>query len=253
MNPLTQLIQTIFGAGENVREWKPDASGYTDKWKQTKPNILQRLRGINVSSPDPQVMPSASPVADYTTERQNDPRYANLPPNKGFMPSQGQVMGSYTPTVEPVQSPVASSKPSMARNPAVSRFNIPQVVHSAIEQAATRYGIPTSLLYDIALQESSFNPTARAADAGFADSTAAGLFMFNDPTWDTVKKYAGMPGSSLQLPSNPNKMDPYLSALAAAYLISKGQLGRWDESKGVWGPHYSSEELEPYYTQTLGR
>lgn len=134
-----------------------------------------------------------------------------------------------------------------ARNPAVSKFKIPDNVHSAINKASTEFGVPASLLYDIALQESSFNPTLKNSLPG---STAAGLFQFTDGTWDTVNNYANMQGSSLKNWNNPDKMDPEASARATAYLIKNGQLGRWNASQGVWGPQYGQDELQDFYSQT---
>lgn len=146
--------------------------------------------------------------------------------------------------VAPSQAPRAT-----ARNPAVSKYTIPSSVEEAINQAAAKFGIPPSLLYDIALQESSFDPTLRNPQEG---STASGLFQFTQPTWDTVQNYASMPDSSLKgvLPTG-DRMNPLDSALAAAYLIKMGQLGRWNASQGVWGPHYDQSELAPYYAQTV--
>jgi hypothetical protein len=145
------------------------------------------------------------------------------------------------------QMPVQTPPSTTARNPAVSKFTIPENVHSAINKASTEFGIPASLLYDIALQESSFDPTLRNSQPG---STAAGLFQFTDGTWDTVNNYANMEGSSLSNWNNPDKMDANASARAAAYLIKNGQLGRWNASQGVWGPQYSRDELNSYYSQT---
>ena len=155
--------------------------------------------------------------------------------------------------VQPVQTindykPAPMVQQTMgARNPAFSRYNVSAPVRTAIENAANEFNIPSSLLYDIALQESSFNPTLRNQQAG---STAEGLFQFTNGTWDTVNRYARMPGSSLRNWNNPNKLDVNSNARAAAYLIKNGQLGRWNASQGVWGPQYSKEEVQPFYSQT---
>lgn len=162
-----------------------------------------------------------------------------------------------------IQPEIESATPSptvsdlLARNPAVTNFQISPIVEEAIRRASIKYGVPPSLLYDIALQESSFNPTAdpfaegrgtEYAEAGYP----RGLFQITQPTLRDLMNYGTMPGNTLEL-SNTDLFDPYTNALMAAYLISKGQLGRWDASKGVWGPFYSEEELEPYYRQTPGR
>ena len=145
----------------------------------------------------------------------------------------------------PQQNPSRNAV-QMARNPNGKDFNISDTVKLAIEMAAKKYDIPASLLYDIALQESSFDPKKRNPQQGV---TAQGLFQFNDPTWETVRKYDADPKNSIELANN-NRMDPVTSAMAAAYLIKHGQLGRWDASKGVWGQHYKPEELKSYYSQT---
>lgn len=164
-----------------------------------------------------------------------------------------------SPTAQPQQSPISTVAPTAipqpskveARNPAISKFRITPAVSSALTTAANTFGLPPSILYDIALQESSFNPNlTNSTPAGVQAGNPKGLFQFTDGTWETVKNYANRPGSSLKLP-NDNRFDPLTNALAAAYLIKNGQLGRWDASKNVWGSYYNDEELDPYYSQTL--
>lgn len=185
----------------------------------------------------------------------NAPRYPTPTTGPTSTPTMPQpTMQPKSPVQEYARTETTPSKSYSAkgRNPKSGDFRISESVVDAIKNAANMYGVPEELMYDIAMQESSFDPGRRAQDWGFPDSTAAGLFMFNDPTWQTVQNYAGMPGSSLQLPQNANKMDPNVSALAAAYLIANGQLGRWDASKNVWGQYYSDEDLEPFYSQSGG-
>lgn len=122
-------------------------------------------------------------------------------------------------------------------------------VIDAISKAADQYKVPADLLFDIAAQESMFNPTARAAENGFPDSSATGLFQFTNGTWDTVNNYGKQPGSTLRLPSN-DRLDPYANAAAAAYLIANGQLGRWNASQNVWGGGYDLNDLLDFYAQT---
>lgn len=160
-------------------------------------------------------------------------------------PASNLQFKSGTPAVGEGTAPAVNT--GMGRNPSMGKFNVPSVVHDAIQKAATEFGVPASLLYDIALQESSFNPSLQNPQEG---STAAGLFQFTNGTWDTVGNYARMQGSSLKNWNNPDKMDPYANARAAAYLIKNGQLGRWDASKGVWGPYYKPEEIQSYYSQS---
>lgn len=147
----------------------------------------------------------------------------------------------------PTPTPHTSGGVMYGRNPSTKIAN--STARSAIEAAAKQYGVPAALMYDIAMQESSLNPDARNPEPGV---TAAGLFQINNPTWDTIHKYGNMPGSTLKLPSS-NHMDPNTNAAAAAYLISKGQLGRWDASKNVWGKFWPDDELNTlgFYSQTL--
>jgi len=167
--------------------------------------------------------------------------YSTTPPRQATVQApQGIPQASPTPT------PLQMAQQIMARNPNVKNYNITPEVERAITSASSQYGVPASLLGDIALQESSFNPTLRNPEEGV---TAAGLFQFNDPTWDTVMNYAKKEGTTLKLPNN-DRMDPNTAAMAAAYLIKNGQLGRWDASKGVWGTYYKPEELTSYYSQT---
>lgn len=161
--------------------------------------------------------------------------------NKGNKQKKAEQIVKPSPQAEVVKAALYQ-----ARNPNVKDFNISDTVKSAIDMAAKKYDIPASLLYDIALQESSFDPSKRNPQPGV---TASGLFQFNDPTWETIQNYDRNPKNSIELTNN-NRMDPNTSAMAAAYLIKHGQLGRWDASKGVWGQYYKPEELKSYYSQT---
>lgn len=151
-----------------------------------------------------------------------------------------------TATPEPSPTPIQSK---LARNPHIVNFRISTKVKSAINKAADQFDIPATLLFDIALQESSFDPSKENLDAP-PGLNPQGLFQFTDSTWEIIKVYNSMEGGSLDLP-NFNRFDPITNATAAAYLIKFGQLGRWDASKGVWGPYYTDEELESYYSQRL--
>jgi len=188
-----------------------------------------------------------------------------IPPNlvQSTNPERVIRSGKLTPTIaqrrdetifNPFSTPTPTSTPTepitpqiTARNPNYSKYNPQPVVVDAITRAAKQYDMDPSILFDVALQESSFNPNSINKTTGLNDS---GLFQFTDSTWQTVKNYANMPGSTLKLPSD-NRLDPYTNALAAAYLIAHGQLGRWNSSKNVWGQYYKPEELQQYYSQTL--
>jgi hypothetical protein len=220
---LDKIMTTLFGSGTY--------STATNQWTQDEPNIIQRaMKKIESKFNFGRNTPDPTPTEQYSQKATPAP----------------------TPAVQYVEPP----KPEVntqrgARNPNVSKFNIAEGVKDAIEAAANLYNIPASLLYDIALQESSFIPDNSAARNGFPESTARGLFMFNDPTWNTIlNSYNNKPGMTLSLP-NTERNDPKTAALATAYLIKNGQLGRWNESQGVWGPYYTQEELSPYYSQTV--
>ena len=156
------------------------------------------------------------------------------------------------PTPQPIieQQPEPTPTPMLARNQSLSKFTVTPQVETAIRSAATEHKLAgPEILGDIAIQESSMDPTNSAERGGFANSTSKGLYMFNDPTWQTVQNYRNMPGSSLKL-DNEDRFDPNTSARSAAYLIANGQLGRWYPSAAIWAPNYTWEELQPYLTQT---
>jgi hypothetical protein len=158
-----------------------------------------------------------------------------------------------SPTAVPSPTPTPYPKEQMGRNPNIAKYKPQPVVVDAIVKAAKQYNMDPSILFDIAMQESSFRANADPYKEGRGEEYAKagypkGLFQFTDGTWSTVQNYANMPNSTLQLP-NTDRFDPYSSALAAAYLIAHGQLGRWDASKNVWGPYYTEQELAPYYSQ----
>jgi hypothetical protein len=153
-----------------------------------------------------------------------------------------------TPT--PTQKPTATPTPQQyqyGRMADTNKVNVDPSIKSAIEQAAKKYDVPKELLYDIAFSESTIGKNAGKNP----ESTSSGLYQFNDPTWQSVLKYAQMPNSSLKLP-NQDKNDPVSQALATAYLIKFGQLGRWDASRDKWGQNYKPEELQGYYKQSPG-
>lgn len=175
----------------------------------------------------------------------------------GFTEPMQQPKGSDFAQVAPSPSPIAKLANAMfGRTQKAQGLKPSQDVVNAITAAAKAYDLPVDLMFDIAAQESMFDPNARAQDNGFDGtnlpfSSASGLYQFTDGTWDTVRNYGNMPGNSLKMP-NWNRMDPYANAMAAAYLIKNGQLGRWDASRGVWGEPYAGERanFEQYYAQT---
>lgn len=169
--------------------------------------------------------------------------------------------GSLTPTQAspaPIQQPKKISVPRISGRGRITKttdMSLLPNVEDAIFKAATKYDVPASLLYDIAFSESSLDPRKRnISGEGLKAGTPKGLFQFTPGTWDTVLNYSRDPASSLHgvLPTE-DVFDPYTNALAAAYLIKFGQLGKWDASEWNWGEHYDlAGELEElgFYEQS---
>ena len=178
-------------------------------------NIIQLLQSITQNKNNGMLNPIVNPA--YTQEERNKP--VNTP--------------------KPTPAPVSKNGQMYGRNPDTVNAN-PDITN-AIKQATQKFNIPTALLFDIAMAENSLQTSGKSTDPR---STATGAFQFNDPTWETVLNYARNPEMSLYgvLP-NEDRNDPVTNALAAAYLIKFGQLGRWDASKGNWGKFWPDEEL----------
>jgi hypothetical protein len=122
-----------------------------------------------------------------------------------------------------------------------------------IVKYADQYGVPKDLALDIAYTESKLQADNAAAKHGFdgktinkktgkpyPKSSAAGLFMFTDATWDELKQKGVITKDAV-------KTDPDQNAKAAMWSISKGKLGKWDASKPKWGKYYTEEELKKFY------
>lgn len=124
----------------------------------------------------------------------------------------------------------------------------PESVISPISQASSKFNVPLDLLLDIAFSESSYNPQTKN------EIGATGLYQFTPETWQDVLRYARNPQMSLYgaLPTE-DPTDPLTNALAAAYLIKMGQLGKWDASEWNWGQKYTPQELEDlgFYDQSI--
>ena len=126
-------------------------------------------------------------------------------------------------------------------------------VRNIIKEAAEKYNVNPDLMTDIAAAESSFDPIRKASEHGFDGvtldpdgniypySSATGLFQFTDATWEDAIK--NVP----EISNFEQRLDPSLNALAAAYFISNGFLGKWSASTGQWKEDYTDEELAAYY------
>lgn len=173
-------------------------------------------------------------------------------PEQAVRTTTPAVLPTVKPTVTPTITPAVTETPTVtARNPAVSNYVIPDSVHKAIKVASDTFKLNPSILYDVALQESSFDPNlVNTTPAGKKAGNPTGLYQFTDNTWKTIlNSYNDKLGMSLHLPTT-DRTDPTTNAMAAAYLIKMGQLGRWNASQGVWGPQYTQDETKPYYAQT---
>lgn len=86
----------------------------------------------------------------------------------------------------------------------------PRRVLQAIRLAAVTYHVPETLLRRRAWCESRYDTAAVNQSSG-----AAGLFQFIASTWRSTP-YAAW-----------SRLDPYASALAAAWMVSVGRGGEW--------------------------
>jgi soluble lytic murein transglycosylase-like protein len=217
----TDFLGTIRGAAESL-------------WQNIKRNI-----------PNPFGQPVITPLADQQPAVRKPPHFDIQWPSAQPSTAPSQVP-SQQPSVRPAQSPpqqvpAATPASQYGRRPnfdwtGATKANANSV--TAINQAAAKYGVPASLLFDIAASESSLSPTPPPNP----ESTAGGMFQFLDTSWKQVMRELGFPAST-------PKTDPVANAEAAAYTISKKRLSWWDASKDKWGQYYSPEELAPYYSR----
>jgi hypothetical protein len=147
-----------------------------------------------------------------------------------------------------------------------------------VTKYAKEFNIPLDLATDLAFAESSLDHKKRAEDHGYDGnhyqvtltngktvtvdkkdlgkyegqiekkkllpySSASGLFMFTNATWDTMKNNGVIPKNA----TYADKLDPELNAKAAMWAVSHGMLSRWNASKGNWGANYTEEELKRFY------
>jgi len=157
------------------------------------------------------------------------------------------------PTPTPTPTPVMANGEYYGRNPQTTAVPISDTLKQAILQASKQYEVPSALMYDVGMAENSLGASGKNKEG----SSSTGAYQFNDETWKTVMNYLNMKNSSLKLP-NTDRNDPLTSALAAAYLMKFGQLGRWNASKNderntnSWGKYWPDEELNKlgFYDQT---
>lgn len=160
------------------------------------------------------------------------------------------------PTQAPVQSFVNSASPDyqgLGRNPDLPKKPMAPEVKSAIQNAAQEFGVNPQLMFDIGYSEGGFRPDAKnQSPEGQAVGVPEGLFQFTPGTWNNdLANYAKSTKTSFSnFSPSASRSDPVANARAAAYLISHGQLQRWEASRPNWGRFYSDKELAPYYSQS---
>lgn len=142
------------------------------------------------------------------------------------------------PPQKPVKTPsrVPEAPIIVPRNPAFSKFRVEEDVNQAITDASQKYNVPAELLFDIALQESSYDKSKVNPETKIHH----GLFQFDPDTWSDMIRWG-------VVPEDASRFNPRLNAEAAAWSISNGYLQKWDDSKEVWGEFYEDEELKEYY------
>lgn len=145
-------------------------------------------------------------------------------------------MNRYEEFGMPTPTPTPFSLKELARNPAMVKFNPRDDVVRAIKGASESAGVPPTLLFDIALQESSFDP----AKVNPQTKKHVGLFQFDEPTWSDMIRWGYVPAGS-------KREDPVANAQAAAMAIKNRWLDKWTASKNVWGQYYKPEELRMFY------
>lgn len=170
------------------------------------------------------------------------PKYKQMPINQ--------------PSVQPMaQAAQRMTNLDQPRNPDVAggKYKVRPDVQKAIATAAQTFNVPQGFLSDLVASESSFDPTLiNMTPEGQQAGNPTGLTQFTDSTWSDLMNPNSSFGKSLRpMLQNQDRTDPQTNAMAAAYLISKGQLGRWNASEHNWGRHWTPEELEQlgFYNQ----
>lgn len=156
------------------------------------------------------------------------------------------------PTKAEVTAPETTSTPQPAPTPVQEYYRSEEIAGNldnkdfakkydkateVIEKYGQKYMVPVNLMVDIAFAESSLDPNLEGP------TQDVGLFQFTPGTWrETMIRMKMEQFTPLQ-----HRKKPWLNTMAAAYLISQGELSRWNASKGKWGQYYTDEELEAFY------
>jgi hypothetical protein len=222
--------------------------------QDAKLNAEIRAKGGTGTISTPKVNPMATPLATKVIPQFATPKPIQQPTvQPSQQPTVQPLKQIQNPTIEPSIQPTQqpSVSPTVQYGKAPQGSNIkgqpwafdwtgvtakqPDVV-PAITQAAQKYSLDPSLLFDIAASESSLNPNSDPWNetgnelykkAGYPK----GLFQFIDTTWQQIMRELGRdPGTS--------QFDPYANAEAAAYSIAKGRISWWNASKDKWGQYH---------------
>lgn len=247
------------------------------KPKKVSQSLLDRLIPSAYASEGEQVPQEASEgiidtiirkvselFGDKKTEVKGSDKYAAMPDVK-MIKNSNLVKETPTPQQEIKSAPKEYTRPdkplpvvnNLGRNPDVIKKPLVKEVESVIRNAAKEFGVPSELLFDIGFSEGGFYAKSKnETEEGKKADVPEGLYQFRPGTWETVANYARKPNSSLKnwlvKGKPPPRSDPVANARAAAYLIKFGQLGKWQASKPNWGRFYTEDELEKYYSQTIG-
>jgi hypothetical protein len=263
MNPLmsfgSNLLKAIGSAPQAVGQVQNNLKGFGY-------NLYQ---AVHNASPTVQLQNTQQSLLNSGLTRSglNTPQPPSGIPSKNLPnPVKPQVMGaSIAQPATPITTPIPAAPTPQGftgRNPQFSQKVASPQVQQAILGAAKEFNLPVDLLADVAWNEGGFRADAANTSAeGQQVGVPRGIFQFTPGTWNSdLVNYARDPNSSLKnwLVNNqaPDRNDPAANARAAAYLISHGQLSRWDASKSDprfpnfgWGKFYQPNELSPYYSQ----
>lgn len=200
--------------------------------------------------------PSTATAVPNPTASPTPPQATAAPPRQQPTPSPS-VLGT-TSQPSPTSMPQGSTPMGRSHKFRSAYGDSVKPTVETIVRAANQIGVSPELMLDVAAQESMLGAIQRTHGYHPTQRSASGVFQFTAPTWvEGVNRYGQQLGldpitAEQYSPAwvqqiDQGRMDPLMNSLMAAQFMKDGMLGRWDASKGVWGPEYSQEELSPYY------